>query len=174
MFGRDRGTDGWNDRGNTKMLHSRKNLNLLVKVASKVGKSTSKGDSTVVKHSPQHIKVKGLVSAAITLRKIEKESLAKCLLLTAQLVEPGNPYWRERISTIELRVISLFWSAASDIVNIIYFFTKQTILMWRSSVLSLPFQLGFPGRTMRLFHPVNRFVVSRNLWVILLVKFGCF
>ncbi len=49
-------------------------MNLLVKVARKVGKSTSSGDSTVVKHSAKHLQVKGSGSAAITVRKIEKES----------------------------------------------------------------------------------------------------
>ncbi len=56
---------------------------------------------------------------------------------------PGNPYWRERISTIHLLVLTssnqrLFTE------NIISSLTKQTILMRRSNVPCLPFQREFP------------------------------
>jgi hypothetical protein len=40
---------------------------------------------------------------------------------------------------------NLFRSAAFDIANIIYFFTKQATLMRRSTVLNLPLQLVFPA-----------------------------
>ncbi len=55
----------------------------------------------------------------------------------------GNPYRRGRHSTIDL--IVLIRLANFDIENIIYVFTKQAYLMRRSTVLSLPVYLGFPG-----------------------------
>ncbi len=45
-------------------------------------------------------------------------------------------------------------SAAFDIENIIYFFTKQATLIRRSTELSLPFQLVFPGEAHHFqWHP---------------------
>jgi hypothetical protein len=46
---------------------------------------------------------------------------------------------------------SKFGSAAFDIENIIYFLTKQASQMRRSTVLSLPLQLVFPGACICLY-----------------------
>jgi hypothetical protein len=61
--------------------------------------------------------------------------------------KPGNPKRRERLSTLDLLVLTSlgFRSAPFCIANIIYFFPKQATLMRRSNVLSLPLQLEFPA-----------------------------
>jgi hypothetical protein len=56
---------------------------------------------------------------------------------------------RERLQKGKAPCINLFTAAAFDIANIIYFFTKQTTFMRRSTVPSLPFQLVFLGRAKR-------------------------
>jgi len=62
-----------------------------------------------------------------------------------QIVLTRNPYKRERIGTVDLLISTCSDWALLILKNIIFFFTKQTILMRRSSVLSLPLQQGFPG-----------------------------
>jgi hypothetical protein len=48
------------------------------------------------------------------------------------------------LSTADILVLTnWFRSAAFDIANIIYFYTKQVTLMGRLSILSLPLQLVF-------------------------------
>ncbi len=57
--------------------------------------------------------------------------------------EAGNPYWRGRISTVDLLVLT-----SSDQLLLmlkLYIFTKWHNLMRRSTVLNISFQLGFPG-----------------------------
>jgi hypothetical protein len=56
---------------------------------------------------------------------------------------PGMSYWKGRLGTVDLRVDQLLF-----IMKISFtFFTKQTALMRRSTVLSLPPQLVFPADT---------------------------
>jgi hypothetical protein len=55
--------------------------------------------------------------------------------------DPGNPYWRERISTIDLLVLT----SSDQGVFIWIFFNETPILMRRSTVPSLPVQQGLPG-----------------------------
>ncbi len=73
--------------------------------------------------------------------------------------DPRNPYWRGSLDTVQLSVLisldQLFliidnlWFITSclcfDIANIIYNFMKQATFMRRSTTLSLPLQLVFPG-----------------------------
>jgi hypothetical protein len=60
---------------------------------------------------------------------------------------PGNANWKGRFNTIDLLVLTR--SDQLTFMMKLYFslFTKRVILMRRSSVLSLPPQLGFPGET---------------------------
>ncbi len=86
-------------------------------------------------------------------------------------VEPGNPYWRERISAVDiLALISL--DQLLFILKILFtYVTQQATLMWTSTVMSLPLQLVFPGRTI----PAAQYCVwtyhceRKNA----LIKFGC-
>ncbi len=52
---------------------------------------------------------------------------------------PRNPYWKGRISTVDLLILSTF-----DHLNLT-FFIKQPILIRRSTILSKPLLLVFPG-----------------------------
>ncbi len=72
-----------------------------------------------------------------------------CLLQSLSLLLyqlwTGNPYWRRRISMINFPVLT-----SSDQLLLIMslfhpYFTKQPILMRRSTVLSHPLQQGFLG-----------------------------
>jgi hypothetical protein len=58
-----------------------------------------------------------------------------------KMVETGNPYGRGKLCTVDLLVLT----APLDIEKVIYFVVKQATLMKRSTVLSLPVQLGIPG-----------------------------
>ncbi len=80
-------------------------------------------------------------------------------------VLPGNPYRGKRLSTVDLLVptsldrgrlstVDLLAPTSLDqrllIVKTLFpFFTKQTTLMRRSTVLSLSLQLVFPGITQK-------------------------
>jgi hypothetical protein len=84
---------------------------------------------------------------------------------TAKWETPGNPYWRGRLSTVDLLIIPLhhYWSAAFEIANISYFFAKQDILMRWPIVLSHPFQLVFLGNTFcRTFAILFTFLVAHS------------
>ncbi len=48
-----------------------------------------------------------------------------------------------------VQLTSLYKTASFSIENVIYLFTKQATLMRRSSVLSHPLQLAFPGLPFR-------------------------
>jgi hypothetical protein len=56
------------------------------------------------------------------------------------LVQGSLTEVRGRLSTVDLLVLS----AVFDIVNIIYFLTKQATLMRRSTVLSFPLSVSVP------------------------------
>ncbi len=64
---------------------------------------------------------------------------------------PGKPFWRVRLSTVDLLVLALiscFWYQK----YIFLFFTKKTILMRRSTVLNLP-----SSYIVRSFHFLSKF-----------------
>ncbi len=52
---------------------------------------------------------------------------------------------RNFVISLFLMKLLLLFSCAFDSENIIYFFTKQPTMRRRSTVLSLPFMLVFPG-----------------------------
>ncbi len=55
---------------------------------------------------------------------------------------PGKPYWRGRLSTFDLRVLT---SLNQMVMKIWFsFVTKQATLVRRSTVLTFPPHLGFP------------------------------
>jgi hypothetical protein len=66
---------------------------------------------------------------------------------TLQKVLPGKSHLRVRISTIDLLVPTSLDQLLLKMKILFMCFTKQTILMRRSIVLSLPLQLVFPGLT---------------------------
>ncbi len=62
---------------------------------------------------------------------------------------PGNPYWRGRISTVDLLVQTTL-DHSLFILNIWFTcVTKEAVLIRRSTVLSLPLQLSFHGLAKR-------------------------
>ncbi len=60
-------------------------------------------------------------------------------------VYTGNPYGRERISTVDLLILTSLDELIFILKMFVTFFTKQAALMRRSSVLNLPLQSVFPG-----------------------------
>ncbi len=63
----------------------------------------------------------------------------------------GKPYWRGRISTVDLLVLTSLDQLLFILKLYFSFNTKQPILMRRSIVLSHPLQLGFPGFSVCIF-----------------------
>jgi hypothetical protein len=57
----------------------------------------------------------------------------------------GNPSWRGRINTVDLLVLTSLDQLTSKSKKCFTFATKQDTLMRRSTVLSHPLQLVFPG-----------------------------
>jgi hypothetical protein len=63
------------------------------------------------------------------------------VLLKSDLnVQPGNPYWRGRISTVNLFVLTSLYQLIFVLKILLTFFTKWAILKRRSTALSLPLQ----------------------------------
>ncbi len=62
------------------------------------------------------------------------------------MVKPGKSCLRGRLSTLDLLVLSSL-DQLIFMLKIHKFFVKQASLMRRSTVLSLPPQLAFPGQT---------------------------
>ncbi len=56
-----------------------------------------------------------------------------------------NPLWRERISTVDLHVLTISDQLVFILKPYFSFYTKQPISMRRSTVLSLPLRLEFPA-----------------------------
>ncbi len=56
----------------------------------------------------------------------------------------GKSYYRGRLSTVDLLVITSLDELLLDLTILLTFFTKKATLMRRSTVLSLPPQLVFP------------------------------
>jgi hypothetical protein len=63
----------------------------------------------------------------------------------SQCTEPGKPFWRGRLSTIDL----LVFTGLNQLILLMetFFFTKQATLIRRSTVLSLSLKLLFSGLT---------------------------
>jgi len=71
---------------------------------------------------------------------------------------PREPFLRERLSTIDLIV-----STSIDLQFLIlqtFFFSKQATLIRRSTVLSLPLQLAFPGLAYKLLNATLGYFIS--------------
>jgi hypothetical protein len=74
----------------------------------------------------------------------------KPLLARSQLnAEPGKPYWRGKLNTVDLLVLTSLYQLLFILKILFSYVTKQAALMRRSTVLSLPFQLAFPGWTLK-------------------------
>ncbi len=61
-------------------------------------------------------------------------------------VRAGNPYCRGRLSTVDLLVLTGSNHLDLEMKMYFTFFTKQATLTRRSTVLSFPLQLVFPGQ----------------------------
>ncbi len=59
---------------------------------------------------------------------------------------PGKPYWKGRLNTVKLVVLTSLDQMLLVLEFLFTFFTKQATIM-RSIVLSLPIQLVFPAHT---------------------------
>ncbi len=59
-------------------------------------------------------------------------------------VQAGKPYWMERLSIMDLLILTSLDLQLFKIENIIYYWTKDGTLMWRSIVLSFSFQWVIP------------------------------
>jgi len=70
----------------------------------------------------------------------------------------GKSYRVERLSTIDLLVLTSFDQLLLIMQTLFTFFTAQVTLMMRSTVLSLPLQLVFLVSTMKLF-------ISKTLFI---------
>ncbi len=75
-------------------------------------------------------------------------------------VLPGKPYWRGRISTIDLLVLTSLDQLLLILKILFIFFTKQASSMRRSTVLGPPLLWGFP-----VFTNVGQFWVPDH-WAI--------
>jgi hypothetical protein len=63
------------------------------------------------------------------------------------MVAPRNPYRRGQLSTVDLLVLTSLDQLLLILKTLLTFFTKQASLRRRSTLLSLPLQLVFPGFT---------------------------
>jgi len=68
------------------------------------------------------------------------------------LLKPGKTYWRERVNTVDLLVLTSLDQLLFTLkILFSFFFTKQAPLMRKSIVLSLSLQLLFPAPTLNPF-----------------------
>ncbi len=67
------------------------------------------------------------------------------------LLKPGKPYWRGRLSTVDLPVLTSLDQLLFVLKSLFTNFTKQAPLMRKSIVLSLSLQLLFPAPTLNPF-----------------------
>ncbi len=67
----------------------------------------------------------------------------KVIFLT--LPRPGKPYWRGRLSTVDLLVLTGLDQLLLIVKILFTFFTNQATLMRRSTVLSFSLRLVFPA-----------------------------
>ncbi len=74
------------------------------------------------------------ITFARTTVRIEQNTILTGLSVMTPSIEPGNPYQRARLSTVDLLVITNYISCFLYWKNI-YFFTKQATLKRRSTVL---------------------------------------
>jgi hypothetical protein len=90
----------------------------------------------------------------------------------------GNPYWRGGLSTVDLLVLTSLDQLLFLLKILFTLFTKQATLMRRSTVPSLPFQLGFPGlskviqpsKSIKTWHwQINPAVFTLSLSYVLLI-----
>ncbi len=87
-----------------------------------------------------------------------------------QLVETGNPYRRGQISTVDLLVLTSFDKLLYILKILFSYFTKQVTPIRRSTVLSLPLQLVFPGGTHSLYM-LSPFVYVKHPTIGKIIKF---
>ncbi len=86
-------------------------------------------------------------------------------------MKPGNPYWRGRISTVDLLILicsdQLQW-----VLNLYSsLFAKQAPWTRRSTVLSIPFQWGFPVQTIQSWADWHSRYIPPS--IIVLLSFVC-
>jgi hypothetical protein len=91
------------------------------------------------------------MSSFTSLRRPYLENVGKLITRTfaksdlGLLVEPGKSYRRGRLSTVDLLVLTSLDRLLFILKILLNSFTKQATLMRRSTVLSIPRYLVFPG-----------------------------
>jgi hypothetical protein len=89
------------------------------------------------------------------------------------LIEPGKPYWRGRLSTVDLLVLTSLNQLLFTFKIFFTLFTKQGNLTRRWTVLSFPLQLVFPDWTLKALINIQIKERTRKFidrWVIVIVK----
>ncbi len=84
---------------------------------------------------------------SFTCRKLYSGKISK---KTQSLSRPEKPYWRERLSTVDLLLLTSSDQPLLKLKVLFTFVTKQAILKRRSTVQSLPFQFVFPGLSIHI------------------------
>jgi hypothetical protein len=80
-----------------------------------------------------------------------------------KLNEPAgkpNRTGRQRLSTVDLLVLTSLVQLLFKLTALFTFFTKPATLMRRSIVLSLPLQLAFPGTSHRQLQPTTTYLIK--------------
>jgi hypothetical protein len=67
------------------------------------------------------------------------------MIIIRRLISPANPNRRGRVSTVDLLVLTSSDQLLLILKMYFSFFTKQPILIRRSTVLNLPDQIGVPA-----------------------------
>jgi hypothetical protein len=62
-----------------------------------------------------------------------------------RFISPGNPYWKGKLSTVDLLALTSLNQFILILKILLTFVSKQATLMKRSTVLSHPVQVVFPG-----------------------------
>jgi hypothetical protein len=72
----------------------------------------------------------------------------------------GKSYWRGRLSTVDLLLLTSLAQLLFVLKILFTFFKKQGTLKRRSTILSLPTQLVFPGKKHKAVHLKYSFMIQ--------------
>ncbi len=92
-----------------------------------------------------------------------------CKNVQFRLITTGKPYWRGRLSAVDLLVLTSLYQLLLIMQSFFKFLTKQGTLMWRSTVLSLSPQLVFPDYNII----TNTFVIFHKIKVAKQIQYPC-
>ena len=104
---------------------------------------------SVHRHSSRHFFVKLTLNRTVTTKAKALPQVAFFLTYTVEIIfadsRQGTLKGRGRLSTVALFVITSLDQLLVILKTLFTFFPKQATLMRRSTVQSLPLQLGFPA-----------------------------